>query len=155
MRRIARTAIGLAVAGALVSGCTPLGPPMQTGSPAAATPGATATPDGSSATEQAPGIAVRPRDGVSRFAIISGTLRFLDGCLVLDDGDGLRYPVFEEGSVAWDGTTLTYLGDAYPLGSQVSWGGGRVDDWPHTPADYGLPATCPTKLATLVNGPRG
>ena len=151
LRTVRHVAVALAVACIAVTGCTQ-GP--GTRSPSSAPGPGDITATASAPAVQAPGIAIRPSDGINLFANVDGILRFTGGCLVLDDGNGgVRYPVFEDGSAVWDGKTLTYLGKTYSIGADVHWGGGEVDDWRYSPADYGLPSTCPATRPTIINGP--
>jgi len=88
------------------------------------------------------------------YAIVGGTLVFRGGCLLLDNSDSLTVPVFERGSVSFDGETLVYLGSRYQLGDDVQWGGGWMDD-PVDLDSLGLPSTCPATGIAQVNGPPG
>ena len=61
-------------------------------------------------------------------ALLEGTLRVSDSCVVIVDDRGQTWlPIFQRPRTTWDGTTLTYNGAPYTDGSSISLGGGYND----------------------------
>lgn len=62
-------------------------------------------------------------------ALLEGTLKVSDSCVVIVDEFGQTLlPIFQRPGTAWDGTTLTYNGKPYTDGSSISLGGGYYDE---------------------------
>lgn len=77
-----------------------------------------------------------------------GTLVFVDSCIRFEDGD---IPVFPDKPTTWDGTTLTFAGEAYRMGDEISVGGG-------SPVEGGtvsipIPKTCGNGIIIIVSPP--
>jgi hypothetical protein len=73
-------------------------------------------------------------------ALLEGTLRVSDSCVVIEDERGRTWlPIFQSPRTTWDGATLTYNGAPYTDGGTISLGGG-YDDEP-LDADY-APGGC-------------
>jgi hypothetical protein len=86
-----------------------------------------ASPDSSPAPVPAPGLVTRDAssDEVALAALATGTLVLDNGCIQLDNG---VVPVFPEEDARWDGTTLTWKGDAYLIGDTITLGGGEYTE---------------------------
>lgn len=73
-------------------------------------------------------------------ALLEGTLKVSDSCVVIVDEFGQTLlPIFQRPRTTWDGTTLTYNGKPYTDGSSISLGGGYNDE--PLDADY-VPEAC-------------
>ena len=73
-------------------------------------------------------------------ALLEGTLKVSDSCVVIVDPTGRTLlPIFQRPRTTWDGTTLTYNGRPYTDGSSISLGGGYNDE--PVDADY-VPEEC-------------
>jgi hypothetical protein len=89
-----------------------------------------------------------PKDWVGMAGLKVGTLAFVDDCVRFDDGD---IPVFPDKLTTWDGTTLTFAGEEYRMGDEISLGGG-------SPVEGGtvstpIPQTCGDGIVIIVSPP--
>ena len=84
----------------------------------------------------------------SASAELHGTVRFLDGCLIVEtDLHGKVIPVFAESEVEWNEGNLVYLGQRYPDGQEIDLGGG-LGDKPTSGAR--IPEACPDLKVWIV-----
>jgi len=89
-----------------------------------------------------------PDDWTGTAGLKVGTLVFVDNCVRFDDG---AIPVFPDKLTTWDGTTLTFAGDEYRMGDEISLGGG-------SPAEGGtvsipIAKTCGDGAIIIVSPP--
>jgi hypothetical protein len=77
-----------------------------------------------------------------------GTLAFIDNCVRFDDD---AIPVFPDSLTTWDGTTLTFAGQEYQMGDEISIGGGNLggQESVSTP----IPESCGTGAVIIVSPP--
>ena len=74
-------------------------------------------------------VAVYPAPDYGMDALLDGTVRLNDGCLVVEGGEGTTaVPVFPSDDVTWDEDSklLTWRGETYSDGDAISLGGGFV-----------------------------
>jgi hypothetical protein len=85
-------------------------------------------------------------------ALMQGELVVEGRCLYLSREDGSKtLPIFEEGTVWWEGDTFFYHGNRYEVGDTVAMGGGEV------PLDSRMliqepDASCDTRSVWITNG---
>jgi hypothetical protein len=89
-----------------------------------------------------------PEDWVADAGLKVGTLTYVDNCVRFEDGD---VPVFPDSLTTWDGTTLTFAGEEYAMGDEVSLGGG-------SPVEGGtisvsIPKACGDGTVIIVSPP--
>jgi hypothetical protein len=89
-----------------------------------------------------------PEGWVGMAGLKDGTLAFIDNCVRFEDGD---IPVFPDKLTTWDGTTLTFAGEEYRMGDEISLGGG-------SPVGGGtvsvpIPETCGNGIVIIVGPP--
>lgn len=80
-------------------------------------------------------------------ALLEGTLRLQNGCLVITGDPGVWVPYFPAGSASWDGEVLRWNERDYRDGDQISIGGGEVGIGP----DAYTPEGCTGIDAWLVS----
>lgn len=84
---------------------------------------------GTGIVEGGPVAYVTPRSDGGDDALLEGTLKVSDSCLVIVDATGRTLlPIFQRPRTTWDGTALTYNGRPYTDGSSISLGGGYNDE---------------------------
>jgi hypothetical protein len=74
-------------------------------------------------------LAVYPKPDYGMDALLGGTLRMLDGCLVVESGESMiAVPVFPSDDAVWDedAGVLAWRGESYRDGDVISVGGGFV-----------------------------
>ncbi|RKN69085.1 hypothetical protein D7252_16870 [Microbacterium sp. CGR2] len=74
-------------------------------------------------------LAVYSRTGYGMDALLEGTLRVVDGCVVVGSGESpTTIPMFPSDDAAWDAETdeLIWKGERYGDGDPISLGGGSV-----------------------------
>lgn len=70
-------------------------------------------------------MATYPGTGVGFDAAIQGTLQLVDNCVVMGGEGSYVVPVFPDASdVSWNDGVLTWNGNDYRAGEEVSFGGG-------------------------------
>ncbi|GAT73556.1 hypothetical protein [Microbacterium hydrocarbonoxydans] len=80
-------------------------------------------------------------------ALLEGTLREVDGCVVIELADeSLVVPVFPEGDAAWGVEGLTWKGDVFDDGATVHLGGGFAES-----DDADVPDGCGARTTFLVS----
>lgn len=126
MKRIARMGILLGIVAFAAGGCT-------------------------SAIPRSGPVAVYPMPDAGMDALLTGTLRVVGGCVVVEPTQGaLIVPVFPVDDVSWDDETrtLTFQGTSYQDGDPISLGGGHgtVD-----PESGYVPDECADREAFLVS----
>jgi hypothetical protein len=89
-----------------------------------------------------------PEDWAGMAGLKVGTLAFVDNCVRFEDGD---IPVFPDRLTTWDGATLTFAGEEYRMGDEISLGGG-------SPVEGGtvsvpIPETCGNGIVIIVGPP--
>jgi hypothetical protein len=89
-----------------------------------------------------------PEDWVGMAGLKVGTLAFIDNCVRFEDGD---VPVFPDKLTTWDGTILTFAGEEYPMGDEISLGGGSLVEG--ETASVPIPETCGNGTIIIVSPP--
>ncbi|WP_104163216.1 hypothetical protein [Cryobacterium sp. N22] len=89
-----------------------------------------------------------PEDWVGMAGLKVGTLAFVDNCVRFDDGD---IPAFPDKLTTWDGTTLTFAGEEYRMGDEISLGGGSPVEG--ATVSIPIPKTCGNGIIIIVSPP--
>jgi hypothetical protein len=107
-----------------------------------ATPSATADP------EQSSPLATYPPPRVGMDAALQGTLRLVDGCVVVEGTDGsFTVPIFPSGEASWRDGVLAWDGEEYSDGDTLFAGGGGG---PSQQQDAYFPSGCAGLPSFLV-----
>ena len=89
-----------------------------------------------------------PEDWYGMAGLKIGTLAFIDNCVRFDDG---AIPVFPDSLTTWDGTTLTFAGQEYQMGDEISIGGGSLGG--RESVSTPIPESCGTGAVIIVSPP--
>lgn len=104
---------------------------------------------GCTATADDAPFATYPRPDAGMDALLMGTLEMRDGCLVVDTGEGDVLPVFPEGDAQWGEEVLTWKGESFDIGAQISLGGG----YSGAIANATIPAACADDVEVFAVSP--
>ena len=89
-----------------------------------------------------------PKDWVASAGLKIGTIAFIDGCVRFEDGS---IPVFPDSLTDWDGTTLTFAGEKYQMGDEMSLGAGIAPEG-QTEA-FTTPESCGDGIVLVISPP--